>query len=280
MRHSPLAAFLAISALLFAPQAQASNYSLANLSSSDFAALVKEFSANTLYTSSTAPSMFGEPGSVEFGIIGGYTMARKTESLIKGSDPNSKFSGKLYDAALLLRIALPASFTIEAAVFPKAKISGANFQEYGGAITWLPVQEMFSFLPINIGVRGHLNAMHLTYRQNVSTTVEGVPIQTEADMNLRNFVWGGLGMASMKLWFLEPYAGFGLARAEGRFKVGAPGTVATFGFQAVNNEAASKTTSPHAVIGLDATFGLISLGGEFHRVFGASGGSGRLSFRF
>lgn len=278
-----LAALAAPCALLVsAPAARAADLSLDNINLADYEALVKEFSANSMYSTVTPASSLGGLWGFEFGVLAHQTQADDTYALVKRNNPNTAFKNKLYHAGGVLRVGLPYGFTAEGMFLPKLDFNGVKVGRWGLGAQWTITDAVLEDFPLNLAVKGFYTKTTLRYSQTINNASTGnVPVA--ANIDLDNNLWGFIAIASYKILVLEPYIGFGFVKAKGLLNVDAAGSVtilnSTF-FGTAAKSAESKPSSSQFQVGTDLRLAFFTLGAEYARVFQKNTYTARLGFRF
>lgn len=277
-------AVLAAPATVFisAPSAQGADLSLDNINLADYEALVKEFSANSMYSTVTPASSLGGLWGFEFGVLAHMTQADDTYALVKRNNANTNFKNKLYHAGGMLRVGLPYGLTAEGIYLPKLDFSGVKVGRWGIGAQWTITDSVLEDFPLNLAVKGFYTKTTLTYSQVVNNASTGnVPVN--ANIALDNSMWGIMALASYKIFVLEPYVGFGYVKAKGTLNVDAAGNITilnqTF-FGTAAKSAESTPSSAQFQVGTDVRLAFFTLGAEYARVFAKNTYTARLGFRF
>ena len=277
----PSLRWIAVLAALSTP-VQAADLSLDNINLADYEALVKEFSANSMYSTVTPASSLGGLWGFEFGVLAHMTVADDTYALVKRNNPNTSFKNKLYHAGGMLRLGLPYGLTGEAIYLPKLDFNGVKVGRWGIGAQWTITDSILEDFPVNLAVKGFYTKTTLTYSQVVNNASTGnVPVN--ANIGLDNSMWGLMALLSYKIFVLEPYVGLGYVKAKGTLNVDAAGNItilnATF-FGSAAKSAESTPSSAQFQVGTDLRLAFFTLGAEYARVFQKNSYTARLGFRF
>ncbi len=255
--------------------------SLDNLNLDDYNSLVKEFSANSQYSTVTPASSLGGLWGFEFGITGGLTKAPDTQALVLRNDASTSFKS-LYHAGAVARLGLPYGITAEALYLPKITISSVTLKRWGLAAQWTLTDSVLENLPFNLATKLFITKTTLNYSQTINNaSTANVPVT--ANLSFDDTLWGLQAIASYKILVFEPYLGLGWTSAKGELAVDASGTATIFNqsvFGSAAKSATSKPTSSQILAGLDIRLAFFSLGAEYERAFAKNSYTGRLSFRF
>ena len=134
--------------------AQASNLSFTNITADDFDKIVKEFSANSQFTTVSPASSLGQTWGVELGVIGGLTDTPDIQSVVNRADPSSAADlDRFPHASILAAVSVPFGITAEAAFVPKITRDNINYQQFGGAVKWTFTDVFFPEFPLTMAPR-------------------------------------------------------------------------------------------------------------------------------
>jgi hypothetical protein len=262
--------------------ANAADLSLDNINLADYDALVKEFSANSMYSTVTPASSLGGLWGFELGALAHMTIADDTLALVKRNNASTSFQNKLYHAGALLRVGLPYGFTGELVYLPKLKFGGVSVGRWGIGAQWTITDAILEDFPVNLAVKGYYTKTTLTYSQTVNNASTSGAAVT-ANIGLDNSLWGVMALLSYKIFILEPYVGIGYVKAKGTLNVDAAGSVTilnTTFFGANAKSAQSSPSSAQFQIGSDLRLAFFTLGAEYAKVFDKNTYTARLGFRF
>lgn len=278
----PSLRWIAVLAALTVQPARAADLSLDNINLADYEALVKEFSANSAYSTVTPASSLGGLWGFEFGVLAHQVTADDTYALVKRNNASTNFKNKLYHAGAMLRVGLPYGFTGELIYLPKLDFNGVKVGRWGLGAQWTLTDAVLEDFPLNLAVKGYYTKTTLTYSQTVNNASTGnVPVN--ATIGLDNSLWGLMAIASYKFLVLEPYIGYGFVKAKGLLSVDAAGSVTilnqTF-FGSAAKSAESTPSSGQFQVGTDLRLAFFTLGAEYMRVFNKNTYTARVGFRF
>jgi len=264
---------------LLSTTSQAADLSLDNINLADYEALVKEFSANSQYSSVTPASSLGGLWGFEFGVTGGVTKAPDVQALVKRNNASTSFKPELYHVGALARLGLPMGFTLEGLYFPKKTISSVSLNRWGVAAQWTLTDAVLEDFPFHLAVKGYATKTQLKYSQVITSVTPNV----NANIGFDNTLWGIQALASYSFFVFEPYVGIGWMKAKGLLSVDAAGSATILNqtvFGAAAKSATSSPSSAQLLAGLDIRLAFFSLGAEYERAFDKNSYTGRVSFRF
>lgn len=262
---------LTLFTLLIPGLASADTLKLTNITATDFDMIVKEFSANSQFTSVSPASSLGETWGFEFGVVAGVTRVPDLNGIIRRADPTIQEFNYAPHAAGLGVLTVPYGITAEVGAVPKVDKDDVSYQQLGGALKWTITDVFFTDFPVHLAPRFHFNRTQINFRQTISS----VPV----DVELADKVWGANLTASKKFWIFEPYAGAGFV--EGNGDITATGSVNIFNTAFTSQQSASaKHSSVQLFGGLNIQMLFFVLGAEYNRAFGKNSYNGKVSFRF
>ena len=215
-------------------------------------------------------SSLGKIFGFEFGLIGGQEACPKTNDIIKRSGGTEV--SNLYHAGLLGAVSVPFGLTAEAILIPKTSANSADFQMSSLALKWTMNQELLSFIPFNLALRGVYTTSKFSFTQVISGT--------DATVENTNTVTGLQILASPALPLIEPYAGIGFLNATNKLAVtGTSGTIFNSSFTtAQSSENSPKSTQ--FLLGVNANLLFVRLGLEYSNAFDATAYTAKLAFGF
>jgi hypothetical protein len=279
---------VAAAAAMLSPGARA-DFSFSNINLSDYNTLIKEFSADSLYSSVTPASSLGGLGGFELGVVALTMNAPDTQALIQRDSPSTNFNGKLYNGGGLARVGLPFGLTGELMYVPKIKAGNAKIGRWGIAAQWTATDSVLEDLPFNLAAKAYYTKTSLAYTQNISNSSTG-GISVPANLSLDDKIWGVEALASYKIAVIEPYAGVGYVKAKGTLTVDAAGNATIFdpslaALLGITSTSFVKSldSSPSSMVlkaGLDLRLAFFTLGAEYANAFNKNALMGRVSFRF
>ncbi len=246
-------AFAAILSL-FVFSAHAADFTLEDLSESDFKNVVRELSGNFSHTSVSGASPLSESYGFEVGILLGVGQTPKLDTLVHRADPNAQLD-KLPNAALLGVLTIPYAVTFEAAYMPQVGSDSFKFQNLALAVKWTLTKLFPAELPVELAVKAHTQ----TTEMEGNTTISGNP----AVLKFKDQMTGFDVVVSKAYEICEPYASIGVIQANGDLSATA-GTL--FNFTA-NKSATEKSSSTQLTVGSEFKFGTFKLGAEYSRQF-------------
>lgn len=251
-----------------------------NISVEDFDKIVKEFSANSMYTSVSPASSLGRLFGFELGVLGGLTSTPDINSIVQRTDPSINVSS-LPHAALLGALTVPFGLTAEVVALPEVKFSSGSYQQFGAALKWTATDHVLTALPFSLAAKVYYTSTTLSFAQTINNSSTGnVPVDVNVKFN--DTVTGMQIFSSAKLFFIEPYLGLGYASATGKADITGSTSATFFGssFPANSQSATSSPKSSQIVLGTNLQFLVFVLGAEYVRAFGTNTYNGKLSLRF
>lgn len=251
--------------------AQAASISFTNMTREDFDRIVKEFSANSQFTTVSPASSLGQTWGLEFGVVGGLTDTPDIQEIVKRADPTVKDLDRFPHASAIAILSVPYGITAEAGFVPKITQDNVNYSQFGGALKWTMTDVVLTELPVTIAPRFFYTNTSLDFQQTISS----IPV----DVSFDNKLYGGSLMFSKKLLVFEPYIAGGYVKANA--DISAVGSATFFNTSFTSTQGASSTQdSFFYTAGLNIQLAFFVLGAEFNRAFEKNSGTAKLSFRF
>jgi hypothetical protein len=262
--------YLLLAALL-APSISHAAVTLTNVSAQDFDKIVSEFSANSMFTTVSGASSLGKIAGFELGLVAGMTRTPEIERIVTTASPGTKDVDKFPHGSIVGMVTVPWGLTIEGSIFPKYSAKDVSYQQAGGGLRWTFSDFIFDEPMLDLALRGFYSTSKITTSQLNS----GVRV----NLDFKDTIWGGQLFASKKISFFEPYVGVGFARGNGDVTINGSVTSGILSFTS-SNTAESKPKAAIYTAGANIQVFFLVLGAEYQRVFGKSGYTGKISFRF
>lgn len=264
---------------LLAPGAVAASPALYSISSGQFDQVVRDFSADSAYTSVSPASSLGSIFGFELGLIAGVSNSPNLNSIAQQANSGASAS-LLPNAALFGALTIPFGLTLEALYFPAVSISGVTYQQLGGAVKWT-FTDGIVVLPFSMAVRGFFTTTETSFSQTVSNSfTAGLPVTTSVD--LTDALYGLQLLASKDLLFAEPYVGIGYMRANATATTSGGNPLAPVFSPAFTTASSATSTlaSSEFLLGLNFKLALVRLGAEYARLYDTDRYSLKLSLAF
>jgi len=264
-------------ALLFTmliPSIASAGITLTNISQSDYGNIVKDFSADAMFTTVSPASSLGKLWGGEIGVLAGITKTPRIQTIVRSADSTAKNVDKFPHGDIMAALTIPWGFTLEGVAFPRIKISTVNYESYGGAAKWTFSDLISEDFPIPMAFRAFYTQSRIAYTQPAST---GSAVSLNVDF--KDSIYGGQFLASYKLLFAEPYMGIGWTKAVGDITVA--GSTTIFATSFTSSQTASDTENAfHYFAGFNLQFGFFVMGAEYERAYATNSVTGKLSARF
>lgn len=245
---------------------------LSNLSSENVDEAVKTFGALMNFRPLEPAGSFGKYFGVSLGLVAQAAPSSKLKNFI----PNSgSVPAYLPDANIVGAIQAPLGIALEFGFFPAKTFKSFHLEQYAGNLKWAVTDVFFSWLPIDVAVRGGYVADKLGFTQ----TVSGIPVNIDYTQKMWNF---NLSVGK-KLWIFEPYAGAGIVSQSATLAANAAGTFSLFGQSvpyAVGNSVDQSITSPVFFAGAQIHLFAFNITLQDDYQFGLNNLALKLAFKF
>lgn len=260
--------FIFAAFLVFGSKFAFAQTSFSNLSQTDVDNIAKEFSSNSMLHSVMPPSSMGDVWGFQVGITAGITQTPDIEALVKENAPSAEV-GAAPHAGILAAVTVPYGITAELNWLPEYKSEDVTYKQGGLGIKWTITDVIETVVPVNIAVRAFGSKSDFSFRQ----TATGPTI----DVQYEGKVSGLQVMVSPKLVpIIEPYAGFGLLKAEGDLNASATGIFDV----ASATSLSSKPTSSQLIVGIELAIPIFRLGLEYSTAFDTSNLTAKFALGF
>lgn len=249
-----------------------------NVTQGQFDELLRDFSADSAFSSVSPASSLGSVWGFELGVLGGVANTPNVNTLAQQADPNAKVS-YLPHAGLLGALTVPLGLTAEVVFMPAVSVSGVSYAQTGGALKWTFTDEVIP-LPFSMAVKGFYTTTRATFSQTIQNQ-STLGAAVTAEVELKDALYGLQLLASQDLLFIEPYLGIGWARANGSAGVSGSATATIFSPSFTSGQNATSTTSStQLIVGANLKLAFIRLGAEYMRLFDTSRYTAKLSVAF
>ncbi len=257
-----------------APSAKAAGPGFNNLSQTDFDNAIREMSANSTYHSVSGASTLGTVFGFEFGVIAGLSNSPKINELSKQVDSSADIS-RLPHGVLKIAASVPLGFTGEILFFPETTFSNIKYSQFGGSLKWTTSPAM---LPFNLAVRGFVTGNKMSFDQTLQNASTG-NVPTAVTVREENSQLGLQFLASPSLPFVEPYAGVGFVKANGKLAVSGTSTGTIFSFTNAQSAESAPTTVQY-LLGVNVNLLIVNLGLEYMRAFDTDTYNAKIALTF
>ncbi len=249
---------------------------LDQLSQNDVNAISKEFAANFTHTILAPASSLGKIWGFEFGLMGGITKTPEIDRVSKIYSPTSSISA-IPTAGLIAGVTIPFGINAEVNMIPKVTASDSSLKNASYAIKW-EITHFMPNMPLNIALRAHANSGEFSYTSVVNNATTGNQ-NVNAKATWKNSSSGYNLEISKKLFFIEPYIGFGLVNATTDIGVTGSSNISIFTFSTASSYQA-KNSGTHFFTGLNLNLFLLKIGAEYNQIMGKKKMVAKLSFYF
>lgn len=275
VNSSVMAFVAAIAVVASAPSAEAAGPGFNNLSQGDFDSAIRELSGNSTYHSVSGAGTLGSIFGIEIAVVGGLTNTPQINALSKQVDASADV-GRLPHAALKLGVSVPLGFTGEFLYFPEMTFSSVKYSQFGASLKWTATDLLV--LPFNLAVRGFVTGNKMSFDQtlqNPSTGNQPVAVTVKEE----NSQVGLQLLASPNIPFVEPYAGVGFVKANGKLAVSGTNTGTIFSFTSAQSAESAPTTVQY-LLGVNVNLLVVNLGVEYMRAFDTDTYNAKIGLKF
>ncbi|MGE4131183.1 MAG: DUF6588 family protein [Bdellovibrionales bacterium] len=250
-------------------EALGQDFTLQNLSESDYKNFVKDASANFNHTSVSPASSLGSIFGFEVGLVGGITKTKNIDKLVKAQD-SSASAEQLPHGEIIGLLTVPFGITGELGFVPKVGSDDFKFQSYTIGVKWTPTDFLLE-LPLSLAIRGHYTKSKAEMKQ----TISNVPTSFDYEQTGTSI---GL-VASKNFVIVEPYIGINLVNGKGDMTV--TGSTTVFNSSFTSSQSASASVSGTSIqVGAELKLLIFKLGLEYANVLSADQYSAKLALYF
>lgn len=249
------------------------DYPWDNLNQSEVDGIVEDFSVVFEHTTASPASSLGDLFGFEVGVLAGAASTPTIEKVVKEGDPGSA-SAYVPHLGLVGQVSVPFGVTFEAKILPdrENEADGITVGSRSGAIRW-DISKIVP-LPFSLAVKAHASNGYFRNEQVINNATTG---NTDVDAVVRvdTSTMGLMLMASIKLLFIEPYAGIGLIKSDGEIKI-STGSI----FESGQSVATSETSGGTVVAGAQFHFLFFKPSIEYSRIFDSNKFTAKVAFGF
>lgn len=275
MPRLTLALVAALTMIASSPAARAAGPGFNNLTQTDFDNAIREMSANSTLHSVSGASALGTIFGFEIAVVGGLTDSPKINALSKQVDANADIS-RLPHGALKLGASVPLGFTGEILYFPESTFNSVKYSQWGASLKWTMSEALV--LPFHLAVRGFATGNKMSFDQTLQNPSTG-GIPTAVTVREENSQYGLQLLVSPSLPIVEPYAGIGYVKANGKLAVSGTNTGTIFSFTSAQSAEGAPTTVQY-LLGVNVNLLIVNLGVEYMRAFDTDTYNAKIGLQF
>jgi hypothetical protein len=211
-------------------------------------------------------------GASEISNVGFSIGASMRAASISGIGPLISDSLKYVPAGeIVLAVQLPGGVAFEGGFLPGLSILGATLTNLGGDIKWNLTHSLLENWPLNLSLRFLAATSHLNYSQMTG----GTPM----DVDYVGGFQGGYLTVSKTFLFFEPYLSWGAVSQFGTL-TGSGQSSLFLGIVATNSSESFQSVDSWFQAGVQFKISIVTLSGEYDRIFGSESYCGKLAFKF
>ncbi|MDB2426037.1 hypothetical protein N9W41_00670 [bacterium] len=233
--------------------------------------IVKDFSAAFDHTMMSSATPLGDVFGLEMALIVGAVNTKNLDALTKAEDPTASFEA-LPVVNLEAAMSFPMGITAELNYLPSFDADGTKFDRMSLGVKWTLTQNLLK-LPFDLAVRGYFSKVSLSFTQSFTD-----PAPTTADITFDDTITGVQAIASKSFGIVEPYAGLGFAKADGKLSSSTSSIFAP-GFT-LDTSAKAAPTSVELLAGAQFNLFFFKAAVEYASLFGSSRMGAKLGVAF
>jgi hypothetical protein len=228
--------------------------------------IIEEFGSSFSHTSVSSASSLGKIFGIEAGIVVGLVKSEGVKAIVEDVSPGTDFDSVPH-AALLAGVSLPFGLGAELSFIPDVEFADIELKRHGLAFKWTLTDAFLSGWPIDLAIKAHWGNSQLAFRQTSPDT----EVTFEAE------ILGAGVIVSKDFLIVEPYAGFGLVKIDGKLSATASIFDAAF---TTGTEGESDRTGVEYFVGVQANLLILRAAVEYGKILDNDKISAKIGLKF